>query len=208
MFGLFKKAKPKNWEIELLRNVLIQLPNEIAKLFIDQIDEGLFRKVLRLKSDIPGYSPLAYNSAIYNKFYDKKGKNYMFSNIKVFDAKNAVLVNYAIYVSYGVMNGFSIDSIGKYEIDNTQIDTTNFRKTLIENDDYNQIASILTNDEKDAINPSDVYIVTLEGKDYYHIKDLEDGDFIGIDLNKKVYKITHDPYEIILLDERIEELLK
>lgn len=45
---------------------------------------------------------------------------------------------------------------------------------------------------------------------YYHIYDLKDGDgdFIGIDEKKNVYKITHDPYEITLLEKTLIELLR
>ena len=45
-------------------------------------------------------------------------------------------------------------------------------------------------------------------KEYFHIKDLEDGDFIGIDERKVVYKITHDPMEVKALDKKIMDVLK
>lgn len=50
--------------------------------------------------------------------------------------------------------------------------------------------------ERDNINENDIYAISLNGKEYYHLKELEDGDFIGIDKDNKIYKITHDPYMI------------
>ena len=52
--------------------------------------------------------------------------------------------------------------------------------------------------------------VILEGKTYYHLMDLADGDgdFIGMDLKKRVYLITHDPFEIKLLDKPLREILE
>jgi hypothetical protein len=50
--------------------------------------------------------------------------------------------------------------------------------------------------------------VKLRGSLYYHLRDLEDGDFIGIDADKIIYKITHDPFEIIPLNETLEQLLR
>ncbi|WP_162842699.1 hypothetical protein [Mucilaginibacter pineti] len=47
----------------------------------------------------------------------------------------------------------------------------------------------------------------MDGKVYFHIKDLEDGDFIGIDSDKIIYKITHDPCEIIPLPESLKTVL-
>jgi len=54
----------------------------------------------------------------------------------------------------------------------------------------------------------DKYEVELADKMYYHLFDMEDGDFIGIDKKKKVYEITHDPYEATLVDNNLLTFLK
>ncbi|MEY3451193.1 MAG: hypothetical protein RL711_1019, partial [Bacteroidota bacterium] len=48
----------------------------------------------------------------------------------------------------------------------------------------------------------------LKGKTYYHLKDIEDGDFLGIDIHKNIYKITHDPFEINLQKNELINVLK
>jgi hypothetical protein len=53
-----------------------------------------------------------------------------------------------------------------------------------------------------------VYEVILNGNVYFHIQDLEDGDFIGIDENKAFYKITHDPFEITKIDTSLKKIIE
>ena len=52
--------------------------------------------------------------------------------------------------------------------------------------------------------------MSLNGKTYYHVQDITDGDgdFIGIDADKNVYEFRHDPFEITLLTEPLETILK
>lgn len=58
------------------------------------------------------------------------------------------------------------------------------------------------------LNPSEVYEIELDGKTYYPIRELEDGDFIATDKEKRVYSITHDPYGVTLLSEDLLGYLK
>ncbi len=61
----------------------------------------------------------------------------------------------------------------------------------------------MTGEERKNINIGDIYITRLDGKDYYHLKELEDGDFIAIDTSNHIFEITHDPFEIKNLDRQL-----
>ena len=67
---------------------------------------------------------------------------------------------------------------------------------------------MFSEEEKSLISPSEVYSIFIEDKEYFHIRDLEDGDFIGIDKDKVVYKITHDPMEVKRLEKELLEVLR
>ena len=41
--------------------------------------------------------------------------------------------------------------------------------------------------------PNDIYGIVLKGKSYYHLRDIEEGNFMVIDEEKNVYTITHNP---------------
>ncbi|RBL88334.1 hypothetical protein [Chitinophaga flava] len=206
MFGLFKRTKIELWETELLRNTLMALPKEYSAL-IDQINDGLFRGVLVNVSDIPGFVAFTFNSGVLKKYENENENDYKLTNIKVFDDKTLSFVPYEIYVSAGMISGYSLGEGEKHKIVTNKIDIADFKKEILGESDFERIINILTEQEKARMNPSEVYVVFIGGKEFFHIKDLEDGDFIGIDIEKRVYKITHDPMEVIPLDENIVDIL-
>lgn len=207
MFGLFRRTKLKTWEINLLLKVLKSLPDNHSKL-VSQIEDGLLRGVLVDVSDIPGYVAFTYNSGVVKRYEDKNDPGYQIVGIQVYDIYSSSFRDYVIYVSNGMINGYSIDKNGKLKIDINNIQTSKGRKVLRDSSINEFLSNILTVDEKVLIDWSKVYPLELDNKTFYNIKDLEDGDFIGIDTKKKLYKISHDPLEIKQLDGSLEMILK
>jgi len=207
MFGLFKRSKIAEWEIELLKKVLQLLPPDYHHLE-RQVEEGLFRSVLIGLSDLPGYVCFTCNPNLVKKFENTKEKGYTLTGVKIFDVKSQTQLNYSIHVSSGMINGYSITGAKKFTVDLNKIDVQNFRKSYRQNPDYQKIEIYLNAEERDIINQDEVYEVVLNEKVYFHIKDLEDGDFIGIDYEKNIYKITHDPFEIRQLNCGLSSVLK
>lgn len=207
MFGLFKRTKIENWETDLIRNVIIKLPSEYSDL-MDQVNEGLFRGVLVGASDILGYVAFTYHSNILKKYDRGNERDFKLTNIKVYDNKSLSFVPYEIYVSSGTISGYSLIGCKGRNADIKKVDVSGFKKEFIGESDYVRIAYILNEEEKKLLNPSEVYSIHIADKEYFHIKDLEDGDFIGIDENKVVYKITHNPLEELVIHKKLSEVLK
>lgn len=206
MLGLFKKTKIADWEIRLLKNTIRLLP-PTYKYLESQIDDGLLKGVLIGVSDLPGYVAFTYNPGSAEKFEREKEKGYTLTCIKVYDKRSQTYLNYSIHVSTGTINGYSITGATKFIIESDKIDVSNFKKVYRANADYKKIESYLSIQEREIINPDEVYEVILNGKAYFHIKELQDGDFIGIDYEKNVYEIRHDPFEIKLLDSNLFQIL-
>lgn len=205
MLGLFKRKKIENWEIVLLKNVLAEFHEEFNYL-INQINDGLLKSVLVNSSDIPGYVGFTYNPAVLKIYNRENEKDFKLTNISIINSQFSYL--YEIYVSTGTISGYALNTKKSIDVSKYRIDISKFRKEAIGISDYNRISDIFTDDERKLINPSNVYSVLLDNKEYFHIKDLEDGDFIGIDIDKNVYKITQDPYEITLLEENISTIFE
>ncbi|GGZ39182.1 hypothetical protein GCM10007049_35670 [Echinicola pacifica] len=206
MFGLFKRTKVETWETELLRYTIEKLPKEYSSL-ISQITDGLFRGVLVDVSDITGYVAFTFNHDVLKK-YDKEGdKDYKLTNIKVYDNKSSGSLPYEIYISSGTISGYSLGGSKKRDIDLSKIDVSSFKKELVGESDYNRIVNLLNDEEKTVVSPSEVYSVFVGDEEYFHLKDLEDGDFIGMDAKKIIYKITHDPMEVNRVDKTLKEIL-
>ncbi|EHQ28970.1 hypothetical protein [Mucilaginibacter paludis] len=195
MLGLFKRTKIKQWEITLLNNTLSSLPNTYAQFKL-QINSNLFRGVLIGMGDILGYVAFTYHNEVYQQFYDAKGRNFKLTRLKVFDQRSKTYQNFTLYFSHGVINGYSIDDVEKHDLSVDDIITNDYSKQYIGNGDYKKIEAQLTDYEKQLINPVDVYEVKLNGHIYFHIQQLQDGNFIAVDLKKIVYEIRHDPFQI------------
>ena len=193
----------------MLINTLSKLTDEYQE-YIIQIKAGLLKGVLSGMGDIPNYIGFTYNPRVYKKFYKPKGINFKISNVRTKDIKTGHSVKLSFYFSYGVINGYSVDEVSaKLRLSTSEIDVSGYRVEIVGNNDYDQIIRLLSLNEVKLVNRVDVYVSNIKGKDYYHLKELDDGDFIGLDLENNLYKITHDPFEIILQDRsKFEQILQ
>src|ERR1700761_644084 len=180
MFKLFKRTKIAPWELKLILNTIQLLPTEYQYLK-KQLYSGLFKGVLIGLSDLPGYVCFTYHPKIAKQFENIRDQNYQLTDIKVFDIKSNSYLLYSIYVSTGRINGYSIVGAKNFVIDLNNINVQEFKKVYKTNGDFRKIEPYLTSLEKQKINPGEVYEVKLNDKMLFHIKDLEDGDFIGVD---------------------------
>lgn len=208
MFGLFrsKRTNIEKWETELLRKVMAKLPEEYSNL-LKQIDDCLLKGVIENASDIQGYVAFTFHPSVFKKYDKTSERDYKLTGIKVYDIKSERFLKYEIYVSSGAISGYSLSNLKKCDIDLNKIEVSDFYKKTIGDSDYNCILDLLDTAESELISPSQVYSVFVGTTKYFHIKDLEDGDFIGMDENKRIYKITHDPLEVVKLDKSLIDIL-
>ena len=207
MFGLFKRTKIKQWEIDLLKRIGRELSKECGYV-LQQVEAGLLRGVLVGLSDIPNYVGFSYNHDVYKRFYNEEGRNFAIKNIQVFNVRENKYTDFDMYISSGMINGYATPKSGKFEPDVEKINVTGFQKVYVGNPEFEKIRNLLDDSDMQLIKPEEVYQINLEGETYFHIKDIGDGDFIGIDMRKNVYKITHDPYGVSMLTTGITDSLK
>ena len=62
-------------------------------------------------------------------------------------------------------------------------------------DKYLHLVSHLSKKQQSKLEMEDSFEIELEGKKYFTILDMEDGNYIAIDEEKKVYRLHHDSYE-------------
>lgn len=201
-----ERRKIEQWELDLLKNTLQKLPTEYHNL-IKQVDAGLLKSVLSGLGDLPHWKTFGFNSEIVNKYDKPQEPSFDLTNIFVFDRLSNTYLKYIIGCASGLLIGYSINSDKEFDIDVYNIDVRYFQKRIDVPDGYHQIKEKFTPSEQKLINPSDVYEIELGQKRYYHLMDVKDGDFIGMDDGKNVYLITHDPFEIKLLELPLVQIL-
>ena len=209
--SVFARKKMEPWEKTLMLNTINLLPAEYHYLG-KQIEAGIFNGRVHIdfwnNDNTLGYVSFSFNPPVRKKFEKRKEQAFKLTGIKVYDSLSKTDFQYTITVSSGTAIGYSMTWAKKFLIDVNNIDVSEFKKEYFVNPAYKKIEKLLSATEKKAINQSEVYEVALDGKVYFHLKDLEDGDFIGIDDEKNIYEITHDPYEKKLLTCGLVEALK
>ena len=143
-----------------------------------------------------------------NRFEDKADRSFIIKKVFVFDKGIGQYAEINFVVGYGILLGYSMPDVLVTQPDPNNIKVDSFQIEYFGEDEFENIKSIFSVSELKLIDPVDVYEVELDGKIYYHIKELGDGDFIGIDKEKNIYKITHDPYEVLRLDKPLEKVLE
>lgn len=206
MFGFFKNNRVKDWEIKLLRNLFSQLPFD-ASHFIHQIDDGLLKNRLLDNEVWKNYVGFSYQPGISKKYENRKASAYLLKGIKVYDKLSGIFIDFWVFAAGDLLCGYSTPTHAHFDLDPDRIEVGTLLKQTFGDDEFKSIARIFTKEEKKLINPSEVYEVVLDGKSFYHLMDIGDGDFIAVDIDKNVYQITHDPYEITLLAEGLVDVL-
>ncbi len=206
MFGLFKKKRDFKMEAALMKAIFSRLEDfgEIKK----QVDEGIIIGIWLPYDAWPNYVQFSLNTELYYKYEDKLRPTFTIMGITVFDSKSAVTTEIQIEIWHGIITGFEPQFAKLESPDFETINTSGYWIEYSDQSEFEPIKKLLTEEEIKLINPNDVYELELKGRSYYHIAELEDGDFIGMDLDKKIYKITHDPYEIVELQDNLKEILE
>lgn len=204
--SLLKRTKIETWESDLLKAIFARLPDEYA-VYKQQLDEGLLVGVLLSNYPMPKYVNFTFDSRVSKKYEKEDGRFFRLKGIRFFDRNLGDWRDVDVYVTHGLVCGYCIPKSRKSDPIVTEIDVRGLKKEYLDDYELRTMHTLLSRSEIDLINPSDFYEVLLDGKEYFHVKDLEDGDFIGIDREKNVYRITHDPYEIKILKGGIVENL-
>ena len=206
MFKLFGKKRVGDIETHLLLKIFEKLPDEFEH-FRRQVAEGLITKASFSDSPIPNTLDFSYDVKLLNKYEAKGDRCFYLKGIEVFDSSINDWSEVIIECGYGILMGYSTPKSKHFQPDATKIRLNNFRIEYLDGGALKIMKEFLAESEIALINPSEFYEVPLQGRRYFHVLDLEDGDFIGIDRDRNVYHITHDPFAIKLLDGSIRENL-
>lgn len=179
----------------MLLKILSQLPMEYQFL-TEQIEDGLIRG-FAISEKAPGNKhKVLFNVAVLNR-YEKKEKGYFrITGPEVLNLNTNKYAKVDLYYYANILQSYATPMTKEFRPDIQNVRVKKFHLQSLDGEDFARIKSLLEKEAMSKINPNDVYEVILEGKTYFHLKDLQDGDFIGIDQKGTLYKITHDPYNL------------
>ncbi len=207
MFNFFKgKAAKLERHVALIKAVCRLLPIQFNYLG-EQVNDGIINGVRLLEKPFPNYKKFILDTSLIKRYEDEKGRSFFVKGILVYDLKSQTFVEIYLVIGFGILMGYSTSTVSDFDPDFNQINTASVYTQYFGENEFNKLRGLFTPDEIKLINPANFYLVELHSKNYYHIKDLENGDFIGIDMEKNLYKITHDPFEVNKLDVDLLHIL-
>ncbi len=208
MFNLFKKNNKELLAKEkaLMSAVFLALGEEYSYI-ANQLSDNIISGINESNVPFPNYKKFSLNSNVLSKYENRYGRYFVIQGIKIFDFNTKEYVELKINIGFGLLLGYATPGIKMFNPDLTNIDLGGLSLRFFAEEDTTKV-KLFTKEEWSLLNPNEVYEVEINGKKYFHILDLEDGDFIGIDEKRNIYKITHDPFLITPINKRIIEILK
>jgi hypothetical protein len=88
----------------------------------------------------------------------------------------------------------------KYDLTNVRIGEVELEQMPMENPDREiaeKALKSLTREQKELLELEDAFEIEIEGKVYYTILDMEDGNYIAVDISGKIFRLNHDHAERI-----------
>jgi len=113
----------------------------------------------------------------------------------------------SIEIHHGLLLGFNIDIDQLEEANPETVCVKNLKLKYRVHD----LETLFTDEERELFDRLNIYKiceVDLDGKPYYWLFDLADGDFFATDAEKNLYHVVYDPYAINLLEEDLLTFLK
>jgi hypothetical protein len=197
MFGLFKKT---SWTIDkeikqFFQKLFAQLPPEFQFLQ-EHMQKGLYRRYSFNKDNnyFIGFDPEQSDKSMV------KGKNFQIANIKVIAEGQQYPLDLTIYE--GLLVGFDTPKNIK-DFKAYQFDTSSVIKAKSKFAAEEKIERLVKGLHSEKLDLDDLSEIEVDGKSYYQIKDLEDGSYIAIDSKGQVFGLSHDPFEIKLLNKSV-----
>lgn len=194
-------------EYELMKRIFAKFGNRFGPI-PEQLTAGIITGSEKRKNRTDDFVQFTLDVALLNKFEDKKGRYFTVRDIAVFDQSRDNDIRVRIEICYGLLMGYAFQDPA--QLKNLNMDKIEISRSNVEYYDDEGIALIkdlISAEDAKFINPNDVYELELEGKTYYHLMNLEDGDFLAVDTTGIIYKITHDPYELIPLKNGLKDYI-
>jgi hypothetical protein len=195
--GLLKNIFPPKVPaaiIALLIRALEGVSDARVVMGIPQLEAGLLRYMRENPIREPNYIGFTYDPVIASRFEDPMGRALRVTNIRVQERKSDKSSLMSVYFSRGLVSGYAFEKSIDFNADVESVDNSLARLEFLDLPESEVLRLVGAN--RNLINWSDVFEVYLDGREYFHLKSLDDGDFVAVDLDGSFYEVTHDPFEL------------
>lgn len=195
----FFREKPKLDISNVIKELAKTLPSKYDSI-IKQIEEGI---VIGFFIEEDTYVKFKLDPSVISRFEDPIGRHYSISGFEL-EWEDGSRTCLEIRIGYGLVLGIELSDrsvIFKHQ-DQPRIILTSLRINYFDSLEN----SFISPSEAKIFSPNDLYEIEIQGVHLLHLRDLEDGDFVAIDKEKSIYKVTHSPVELVPLDILLEDV--
>jgi len=134
--------------------------------------------------------------------YKKRGNNYHISGLRIFSKQNNHFEKIELLIQDNLVAGLKITN-STYQLDEfklSSIDNTNFSMTRFDfpPNEIDLFYDSLDSNIREKLNYNELFDIDFNGRTFYVIYDLEDGNYIAVDNKQNVYSLIHDAEPMIL----------
>ncbi|WP_152538652.1 hypothetical protein [Aquimarina macrocephali] len=208
MFNFLKRKKyklPESSKIEekdilFLKSLVSILPSDYS--FLKQqvnYDFIVSKRPMILQQE--GNISFALDEKLFNKFKKKSfPESSEINNIKVKNKKTKLMNIISIHLLNGTIWGYYLDPSTSFsDLNFEEFDTSNIEFKQYNNDDKLKLEEIILLEKQSPIRKfldiENTFKIEIDEGNFYVIKDLGDGNYLGIDKDGAVYGLIHDPYQ-------------
>jgi hypothetical protein len=134
-----------------------------------------------------------------------KGKAFEIENICIIENGKRHRIKISVYE--GLWVGFETEK-NILDFKDFQIDLSQMQKVKINNGQNLNIDKLVYGLSSDKLDLNNLNEFEIDGKLFYQIKDLEDGNYIAINEKGQVFGLIHDPYKIELIDTSLKNFVE
>ena len=128
--------------------------------------------------------------------YKKRGQNFKISGLQIFSNLTRKFEDIEILIQDNLVSGLKIKN-SQYqlsEFDLGKIHNKGVTKSVFTfpPSDIDIFYDALDQETKNKLNPDDLFDIDFNNRTFYSFCDLEDGNYLAVDKNLKVYSLIHD----------------
>jgi len=210
-FPFIKERKLKQQTVELL-NFLVQVLPEGHKKFLECYDSY---RIKSYSEELTKAGFISLNSSVVEKLEEltkKKPEYKIISGVEIFSTvKNKfVEIKYKVYrsvvIEININDRFPI--LDEYDLSRLDFEKVRDEELKLEETEALSFYEKIPPGEREKINLHEFIEIDYDGKQYFTIYDLEDGNYIAIDKSMVVYSLVHDAEPPILkIDSDLKKIL-
>ncbi|HEY9004271.1 MAG TPA: hypothetical protein VIM89_23145 [Mucilaginibacter sp.] len=195
VFPPYKRKVRREEQNELFKAIISSLPFEYKELREQAIACRFFGLENWKGNPDFKFVTLSYPGETYS-VYKKRGQNFKISGLKIFSKITGRFEDVQILVGNNLIHGLKIENSNYQlkEFDLNRINVEGIQKTpfAFPPDDTDIFYDFLGQDIKNILGPDDIFDIDFNNRTFYAFYDLEDGNFLAVDKNLKVYSLVHD----------------